>query len=297
MHLTLNVFSTNWGSFRVFFFCCGCCFFFFCSFFFIHFSLSFFFSVVTSNNFFFGVENRTPRSSRRHSLDNYTAHQYRLCLQGLGSLRNGQESWIFRCSQCSKPSKDEVDSAKACLVPLKKKLSLRDVSKPEVPFTGQPANLHRANTRIERKDSWWALVASHCFRSSYLDLVTVLRNPWKGLTLTAHWFGGTCRSGKDVPWRNLAAIDLPVDLPRSWQFTVPFCSCNQERYSFCAIWQCQIRARLGKKKPTSYPWSLNRERTLGRRNGLAFISLHAPCTSCFVRFRCHPPFWARNFDE
>ena len=40
----------------------------------------------------------------------------------------------------------------------KKSLRLRDVSKPEVPYTGQPANLHRANTRIKRKISRLTLV-------------------------------------------------------------------------------------------------------------------------------------------
>ena len=49
---------------------------------------------------------------------------------------------------------DGVDRAKACLVPFKKNLSLRDVSKPKVSYTaGQPANLHRANARIERNVS------------------------------------------------------------------------------------------------------------------------------------------------
>ena len=34
-----------------------------------------------------------------------------------------------------------------------KNLSLRDVSKPKVSYTGQPANLHRANARIEQNVS------------------------------------------------------------------------------------------------------------------------------------------------
>ena len=42
-------------------------------------------------------------------------------------------------------------------------------------------------------------------------------------------------------------------LPRNWRFTFPFCSCNQERHSFCATWKCQTRARLEKRKPTSHP--------------------------------------------
>ena len=36
-----------------------------------------------------------------------------------------------------KAIKDGVDRAKACLVPLKKNLSLRDVSKPKVSYTGR----------------------------------------------------------------------------------------------------------------------------------------------------------------
>ena len=46
---------------------------------------------------------------------------------------------------------------------------------------------------------------------------------------------------------------LLVRLPRNWRFTFPFCSCNQERHSFCATWQCQTRARLGKKEAYQLP--------------------------------------------
>ena len=96
----------------------------------------------------------------------------------------------------------------------------------------------------------------------------------------------------------LLTIDLSASA-ENWHFTVPFCSCSQERHSVCATWKCQIRARLGKRKSTSYPWSLKRERNFGRMNGLhAFISLHVLCTSCFACFWCpHLNFCTRNFDE
>ena len=49
-----------------------------------------------------------------------------------------------------------------------------------------------------------------------------------------------------------ATID-PSSLPRNWRFTFPFCSCNQERHSFCATWKCQTRARLRKKEAYQLP--------------------------------------------
>ena len=103
--------------------------------------------------------------------DNHPARRYRLCLQGRGSLCHQQESWLFRCSQCSSPAKMWSTAPGPAWCPWKKPLSLRDVSKPEVPCTGQPAGLHRANARIERKVSWWVLVASDCFRNSYPSFV------------------------------------------------------------------------------------------------------------------------------
>ena len=154
-------------------FCCCCCFFFFPSF-----PLSFFFSVVTSNYFFLvwveivgvHVDWDVIRSTTTRRVDTVSA----LPQQGLGSLRHGQESWIFRCSQFSSPAEIGWTTPRPAWCPWKKNLSLRDVSKPEVPYTYQPANLHRANARIERKISWWVLVASHCFRSSYLSLSFVI---------------------------------------------------------------------------------------------------------------------------
>ena len=157
-----------------------------------------------------------------------------------------------------------------------KNLTLTDVSKPEVPYTSQPANLHRTNARIdsEWKGSWWASVASHCFRSSYLLSLPRSFVIHGKVSLWPRGFGGTCRSCKDVAWR-IFVDHRPPSLPQELAVHRRFCSCSQERHSFYATWKCQIGARLGKKKPTSYPRSLKRERTFSRRNGLhSFHCMH-----------------------
>ena len=68
----------------------------------------------------------------------------------------------FRCPQCSSPSKMGSTAPRNVWCSWKKNLSLRDVSKPKVSYTGQPAHLHRANARIKRKVSsqWWTLMAT-----------------------------------------------------------------------------------------------------------------------------------------
>ena len=85
----------------------------------------------------------------------------------------------------------------------KKNLSLRDVSKPKVSYTGQPANLHRANARRESNgmffDEPWGL--GHCFQSSCLLPPSFVIHGKVSLWLAVDRFGGTCRSRKDVAGR------------------------------------------------------------------------------------------------
>ena len=72
------------------------------------------------NGAIFGASFPNRRSVPEHRLDETTVQplnettvqRKRLCFQGLnfGSLRHGQESWIFRCSQCSSQAKAKMVS-------------------------------------------------------------------------------------------------------------------------------------------------------------------------------------------
>ena len=102
------------------------------------------------------------------------------------------------------------------------------------------------------------------------------------------------------PWqRNLevvysATID-PSSLPRNWRFTFPFCSCNQERHSFCATWKCQTRAQLGKEEAYQLLLKSEQRKNFRSKERTTFISLHALCTQCFVRFSVSPTCLRANF--
>ena len=178
--------------------------------------------------------------------------------------------------------------------PWKKKPELEDVSKPKVSYT---ANLHRANARIERNVSWWTLEATATVLK-FLPFATVLRNPWQGLTLTCSGPVSVAARHLSIPQRRVAGmIRRPSTLPRNWRFTFPFCSCHQERHSFCATWKCQTRARLGEKEAYQLPLNSEQRKYFGRRNGLhSFHCMHY-ALNVSRAFRCPPPFCARTFDE
>ena len=129
---------------------------------------------------------------------------------------------------------------------------------------------HESNGRF-LDEAWWAASAFEVPPSILLWAFVIWKvSLWHAVD-RFRWHL-SIREGLSLTY--LAATDHPV-FPRNWQFTIPFCSGNQERHSFCATLQCQIRARLGRKKPTRHPWSLKRERTLGRRNGLhSFHCMH-----------------------
>ena len=266
---------------------------------FLSFISSLFFSVVTSNYFFFGVGRncRSPRWLRRHSLDNHTARRY--CI-GFASTRPRVTSpWAreldFSVFTVFKPSRDWVDHAKACLVPLKKKknLSLRYVSKPKVPYTYQPTNLHRANARIERKVSWWVLVASHCFRSSYLSLSFVIH----GRVSLWHAVGRFQRHFSIPQRRSLTNIWRPSTFQSPQELAV------HRSLLFVQLGATQLlgNVKFGlDSEKRSLPVTLEvwrRKLSVRQKERTAFISLHAQCTSCFACFSVSPPFCARNFDE
>ena len=178
----------------------------------------------------------------------------------------------------------------------KKTLSLRDVSKPKVSYTGQPAHLHRANVRIKRKVSWWTLMATATAFQVPIPFSTVIRNPWKGLTLTR---GGRFRWHLSIPQRrSWTCVRRPsTSVPRNWRFTFLFCSCNQERNRCCATCKCQTRARFGKKEAYQLPSKSEQRNYFRSTERTTFISLHELCTLCSRAFRCPPPFCARTFDE
>ena len=192
---------------------CGfsCCFFSFS--FFLSFSLllslSFLFSVVTSNFFLFFFEwSRSPPWLRRHLLDN----RYRRCLQGLGHWLRKKAAGIFGAHSVQghrrwgRPRQGLLGALE------KKNLSLRNVSKPKVSYTGQLANLHGANARIQRNVSWWTLGARPLL-SKFLPFATVLRNPWQGLSLTRS--GPVSGHLSIPPRRSWKCIRRPSTLPVS----------------------------------------------------------------------------------
>ena len=291
MHLlTLNVFPVNFRVVLVVAF-----------FLFLFFSLSlllsfsFLFSVVTSNFFFLcwnclGVH--LDWDVICSTIDIVVAFK----ASGNDYARKLLE---FSVPTVFKAIEDGVDRAKACLVPLKKNLSLRNVSKPIVSYTGQPANLHRANARIERNVSWWTLGARPLL-SKFLPfaMATVLRNPWQGLSLTRS--GPVSGHLSIPPRRSWKCIRRPSTLPVS-QGTGGslFPSVRATRSDAVSVRLGNVKLGLDpeKRKPTSHHWSLNREKTFGRRNGLH--SFH--CMHCALNvsraFRCPPPFCARTFDE
>ena len=128
-----------------------------------------------------------------------------------------------------------------------------------------------------------------------------LHNPWKGLTLTHS--GPASVALVDLPktWLDayLATIDLPVS-PRNWQFTIPFCSCNQERQFLCDLEMSNSGSTWKEEAyqlPLQLTFPLQRKNFWSKeRTGIHFTA----CTALHVSraFRCPPaPFCARNFDE
>ena len=143
-------------------------------------------------------------------------------------------------------------------------------------------------------DEPWGL--GHCFQSSCLLPLSFVIHSKVSLWLTVDRF----RWHLSIPQRRscqkvyLATID-PSSLPRNWRFTFPFCSCNQERHSFCATWKCQTRARIGKKEAYQLPLKSEQRNNFRSKERTTFISLHALCTQCFARFSVSPTFLRANF--
>ena len=138
--------------------------------------------MVTSNFFFFWVE----------IVSESTLIETSFARQSISSLPSrprvtapGARELDFSVPTVFKAIEDGVDRPKACLVPLKKKTWAWGMSPtPKVSYhTGQPANLRRANARIEWNVSWWTLEAT-ATAFGVPTFATVLRNPWQGLTLT-----------------------------------------------------------------------------------------------------------------
>ena len=210
----------------------------------------------------------------------------------------------FRCPQCSSPSKMGSTAPRNAWCPWRKNLSLRDVSKPKVSYTSQlqPAHLHRANARIKRKVSWWTLMATPTtlLLSKFLPFPTVIRNPWKGFNLTR---GGRFRWHLSIPQRRrgtcVTSRRPSTSVPRTLTGGSLFPSVRATRSDTAAVGLVSFKLGLDseKRKPTSYPRSLKRETTFGRRNGLH--SFHCMSYALYVSraFRCPPPFCARTFDE
>ena len=164
-------------------------------------------------------------------------------------------------------------------------------------YTGQPANLHRANAQIERNVSWWNLEARPLL-SKFLPFATVLRNPWQGLSFSRSRPVSVALVGPAR--RSWKCIRRPSTLPVSHGTGgSPFPSVRATRSNTVSVRLGNVKLGLNseKRKATSYPWSPNREKNFGRRNGLhSFHCMHY-ALNVSRAFRCPPPFCAQTFDE
>ena len=106
---------------------CGfsCCCFFLFFFFSLIFSLPFFFLFFLCGDFelffFFGVEIASESTLIEASFARQSISSLPARPRPVGPLRQGQESWVFRCPQCSRPSKMGSTAPRPSWCPWKKK--------------------------------------------------------------------------------------------------------------------------------------------------------------------------------
>ena len=146
-------------------------------------------------------------------------------------------------------------------------------------------------------DEPWRL--SHCFQSSCLLPLSFVIHGKVSLWLAVDRFWWHL----SIPQRrNWKCIRRPSTFPVS-QGTggslFPSRSVRATRSDTVSVRLGNVKLGLDseKRKPTSYHWSLNREKTFGRRNALhSFHCMHY-VLNVSRAFRCPPPFCARTFDE
>ena len=132
----------------------------------------------------------------------------------------------------------------------------------------------------------------HCFRSSCLLPLSFVVHGKVSLWHAVAVFGGTCRSRRDVAGR-VFGDHRPVS-PGTGGSLFP--SVRAIRSDTAAVRLVNVKLGLDseKKKPTSYPRSLNRETTFGRRNGLRSLHCMHNALKCFARFSVSPTFLRAN---
>ena len=144
-------------------------------------------------------------------------------------------------------------------------------------------------------DEPWGL--GHCFQSSCLLLLSFVIHGKVSLWLAVDRFRWHLSIPQRRSWK---CIRRPSTLPVS-QGTGGslFPSVRATRSDTVSVRLGNVKLGLDseKRKPTSYHWSLNREKTFGRRNGLhSFHCMHY-ALNVSRAFRCPPPFYERTFDE
>ena len=119
-------------------------------------------------------------------------------------------------------------------------------------------------------------MASHCFRSSYLDRVTFLRNPWKGITLTVDrfWWHLSIRQRRTLT--NIGGHRPPSLLP-AFHRSLPSVQPGATQF-LCAL---EMSNSGSTRKKEAYQLSLKSKQRknsrLEERTGILF-------TACIVHF-------------
>ena len=163
-----------------------------------------------------------------------------------------------------------------------------------------PANLHRANARIERNVSWWTLGARPLL-SKFLPFATVLRKSMARSLFDSQWtgFGGTCRSRKDVTYcaGSVFGDHRPFQSPKELAVHFSLLLVQPGATQFLCDLEMSNSGSTRKKEAYQLPLKSEQRKNFRSKERTTFISLYALSTQCFARFSVSPPFCARTFDE
>ena len=140
-------------------------------------------------------------------------------------------------------------------------------------------------------DELWRL--GHCFQSSWLLPLSFVIHGKVSLWLAVDRF----RWHLSIPQRRCwKCIRRPSTLPVSEGIggsLFPSVRATRSDTVSVRLWNVELGLNSEKKKATSYPWSLNREKTFGQRNGLhSFHCMHMH--SMFLALFGVPHLFARE---